>query len=419
MKRSLNSIKNILQKIWGFIPLTPAGFILLGAGFLLRHYYVFKKQDFLLLVLCTGIFIVLVLSLFQLLLTLMGFFLTYKKQTLGEVAGVTHQEVITNFKIKRLFFTPSIEAQVFWKQPANVFVTLTRKRGYYHESIVAKKRIEAQSITRQVRYRDLLGLVKFYFEFKTPQKIWIRPAAIKSPSPDTLKLFSVGDEFSHPEGAPVGDFVEMRRYTHGDPVKRILWKSYAKTRKLLVRTEEKAISQRKKTYAYLITGNQDEPAAQTAWMALEKDLLGMDFVFATDGTHTPTKNKEEAFKLVVSSSNATVPANNLDEFFNTETDANKSNCLIFASADKKNWVKAIYQLGPHFVKNLQVILSMDQFLIKAKTTSLKKWIVEVNEENQKQTFTTKEIYRDLKKHGVHVIVFDKTAGKVVPGSQLI
>ena len=58
-----------------------------------------------------------------------------------------------------------------------------------------------------------------------------------------------GDAVSHPAGRQEGELIEMRRYGPGDPLRHVLWKTYARTRRLLVRMHERAISPRPTTAA--------------------------------------------------------------------------------------------------------------------------------------------------------------------------
>ena len=76
-----------------------------------------------------------------------------------------------------------------------------------------------------------------------------------------LHLPNEGDESAHPAGALAGDYVDMRRYAPGDPQRFILWKAFAKSRKLLIRTPERAESNEPAVALVLLTTQQDRAAA--------------------------------------------------------------------------------------------------------------------------------------------------------------
>src|SRR5437773_8099985 len=89
-----------------------------------------------------------------------------------------------------------------------------------------------------------------------------------------LRSLAGGEEISHPLGELTGDRVDMRRYVAGDPLKLALWKIYARTGVLMVRTPERAIAPTLRVAAYLPSAIGDEPAAAAARVAIQRGLLG-------------------------------------------------------------------------------------------------------------------------------------------------
>ena len=112
-----------------------------------------------------------------------------------------------------------------------------------------------------------------------------------------------GELLSHPDGKPLGDLLEMRRYAPGDPLKLVLWKLYARSGQLLVRTPERAISTDCKTVHYLVAAEGDEPAAGICRAALlNHQATGV--LFGTDGDEPPTSDTEDAVAQLARSSAA-------------------------------------------------------------------------------------------------------------------
>ena len=69
-----------------------------------------------------------------------------------------------------------------------------------------------------------------------------------------LTSLTGGEEFPHPMGLEDGDRVELRRYVPGDSARFIHWKVFGRTRKLMVRVPERALSRARRTVAYLVAG---------------------------------------------------------------------------------------------------------------------------------------------------------------------
>ncbi len=129
------------------------------------------------------------------------------------------------------------------------------------------------------RVSDLLGLCQMVFERQLNSPLQILPSVGKLAQQPLISQWVGGDEFSHPCGDPQGDRVDMRQYTPGDSPRTILWKVYARTRRLMVRIPERALATRPRTCAYLVTGSQDEAAAALCRVMLEGNLLGPEWRF--------------------------------------------------------------------------------------------------------------------------------------------
>ena len=99
-----------------------------------------------------------------------------------------------------------------------------------------------------------------------------------------------------------GDRVELRRYVPGDSARFIHWKVFGRTRKLMVRVPERALSRARRTVAYLVAGAHDEAAAAAARAAIEEEALGTDWQFAADGSPEATSDRSEAIHKVMASS---------------------------------------------------------------------------------------------------------------------
>ncbi|MBM4320370.1 MAG: DUF58 domain-containing protein, partial [Deltaproteobacteria bacterium] len=151
-----------------------------------------------------------------------------------------------------------------------------------------------------------------------------------------------GDGISHPQGRPRGDLVELRRYHPGDPLRYLLWKVFARTRRLIVRAPEQAVIPAQRTLAYLIAGVDDEPAAAAARLALEAGALGSDWLFGADGTAQPTSALDQALRAVARSA-AVSPEQRaaLGGFLAATRGSTASRLVLFAPAASIDWLDGV------------------------------------------------------------------------------
>jgi hypothetical protein len=78
----------------------------------------------------------------------------------------------------------------------------------------------------------------------------------------------------------------------------ILWKTFAKTRQLMVRSPEQAISPARRTIAYLVAGKGDEAAAGVARAAMEAGSFGSSWVLGADGVPWVAEDRGRALELL-------------------------------------------------------------------------------------------------------------------------
>ena len=123
-----------------------------------------------------------------------------------------------------------------------------------------------------------------------------------------LQALASGEGIAHPAGRPEGDRMEMRRYVPGDSPRHILWKAFARSRPLEVRTPERSVQRARRTLAYLVAGPDDEAAAAAARVALESSALGEAWLFGADGTDAPTDRLDAALRAIARSAGAREPA---------------------------------------------------------------------------------------------------------------
>ena len=158
-----------------------------------------------------------------------------------------------------------------------------------------------------------------------------------------LRAHAGGDELSHPAGDKIGDRIDIRRYQPGDPLKWVLWKIFARTGEMMVRTPERAISPSVRILAYLPSTSHDEPAAAAARVAVTSQLFGAEWRFRADGADRTAVEGEAALAQIVESRSATAngkgQAQGLTNFLNEEAETGRSRLILFVPAVNGPWLE--------------------------------------------------------------------------------
>ena len=188
-----------------------------------------------------------------------------------------------------------------------------------------------------------------------------------------IQPLAAAEGLPHPMGAPEGDRMEIRRYVPGDSVRNIMWKTFARTRQLNVRTPEKSIDRARKTVAYLLTGHDDEAAAAAARVALESEVLGTGWLFGADGTAEPAESLEAALAAIARSRSFRLHSSNggsqdngkgtaasgLTAFLGRQGVRGETHCMVFAPARPGTWTADALAATRNFSGAVSFILGTD------------------------------------------------------------
>ncbi len=214
--------------------------------------------------------------------------------------GVERQLLITGLRIPRRRWP--LASEPTWKlstPPAQVECSETNRSR--REGIRPKERGHDETITREVLIEDLFGLWSFRHSVSAPARIVILPATGHLDPAQIQACLASGDLLAHPLGKAEGDRVDYRTYNRSDPARMILWKVYARTRELLVRTQEPSRTPDARPLVYLVTGSRDDAAAGAARVLMESGILGDGARFAADGQPSPVEDAEAALEVIVRS----------------------------------------------------------------------------------------------------------------------
>ncbi len=297
-------LRTALRTAVDLFPLTPLGLLVLaGCAFALLGYGI-RRTDLVLLVigavgLALGALAVLVVGA-----TALGVYLVLRKRTGGETLRLEcGYPTRTGFSISNLWYVPLVKVRWDWVAP-EAKVTLIPLRRRLHEEIVPARRGVYDAIVRRVEVSDAFGLTRVAFKATEQRALRLAPSMGSLKQMHVVRSIAGGDNVSHPAGPPEGERADMRHYAPGDPIKFVLWKVFARSRQLVVRTPERAISPVRQTVAYLVAGDGDEPAAGAARVAVDSGALGSEWVLGADGNDGLAKTAPQALEVLAKSAHA-------------------------------------------------------------------------------------------------------------------
>lgn len=234
---------------------------------------------------------------------------------------------------------PFLVLSVSWTSPERVEAELRGSAGL--ERVCPSRRGRFSGVTRRFRLEDQLGLTAVSWTERAPGQTTILPARAPVNSPSAVVGMVGGEDLSDPFGRPAGDRVDMRKYGHGDSPRMILWKTYARTRKLFVRIPERAVETAPRICAYLVASDDDEPAATLARTVLEKGMLGPAWRFGADGAE-PAEDLPGALEaLAVSGSTPEGTPSGLGAFLDGAAADGFGACLLFLPYREGSWTAGV------------------------------------------------------------------------------
>ena len=279
------------KRLFVALPFTIKGLILLAICSWSFYSLGLPKEDLVISILCSSVTaLVLLLSIFTLAI---GMKLRSKISfSLGFSESTTYSK--TKNWLSLLAENSSIPAFYNLK----VICNFTPNETVTSELIISGQSIESRhcAINTSFPHRGFWQLNNFKIEFSDAlgltQKVW-KQAHKKTirvlPLPVEIQALSLrassakpGDEYNLPKERS-GDPFDIKQYEPSDGVRRILWKTYARTKQLFVRRPELAIIPEGEVAIYLIAAKDDDHVA-SACMQQIKNLFENDLlvIFGTD-----------------------------------------------------------------------------------------------------------------------------------------
>jgi hypothetical protein len=204
------------------------------------------------------------------------------------------------FSVSSLWWVPFVTVRWKWLSPLATVRAVSERRRLHEESTPARRGLYEQ-VVRRVEIGDPFGLARCAFRVTDPRAVRALPSVGALKRVEVVRTLAPGEEISNPKGGPDGERADMRAYAPGDPIKFILWKVFARTGDLVLRSPERAFSPAKQTTAYLVTGVGDEAAAGVARLLVETNSLGSKWVLGADGSDEEARGPQQAMELIARS----------------------------------------------------------------------------------------------------------------------
>ncbi len=413
-------------------PFTWVGGLIVAASAVALFHYGLGRIDLILL----GVGAVgLGVGALSLLLTVLAAVLCRRAARKLENSTVEHRSLecgywaATGFSIPSFWYLPFVSVRWSWEEPL-ALVRVKRKRGRAHEEVFGQRRGETKQIVRRFDVGDIFGLCKITFRSTQSSEIRMMSWVGALRQMHVLRGLASGDDISHPEGPPQGDRYDMRHYVPGDPIRFILWKVFAKTRQLVIRTPERAISQARQTAVYMVADSSDEPAAGAARMAVDFGAFGGDWVLGADGSEGVATSREKALDLLVRSAGVSEAraGGGLSSFLNTAAAGSMARAVVFVPPRPGPWLgrvqKAVAGVGGTRIQFIVGIDGLDGVVGLGKPQS--RWMREhhpgLEHGAQRNTLfaaaSASELGEVLRGLGHNVLVVDRMRGHIFTAAQL-
>lgn len=408
-----------VQRVWDYVPVSVMGLVVtalaawgvwgIGEG----------SADFVIYAAGACALALVAVAVLTVCLASLALFLAVRHRPSGVpetlMAGV---EATTTFRCPTLRFWPLVQVETQVLSPPGVSVVLEPDGATLIERVTPGERGRWEHVVRRFAVTDVFGFASFAFRIRWTQPVRIIPALGRADMELAVRR-ATSDGFSHPSGKPIGELVEMRRYTYGDPLRHVIWKTFARDRTLMVREAEKAIAPRPAMVAFFVAAPLDDPSAATARLFLDNDLLGADFMFMAEGAPGPTASRAEALEQVIrSSAHRGTQADGLAALFRVVDRARLDNLVIFAPASDGPWVDKVLALTRRLPMPPMIVLTVDGPLDAVRRSALSRFLWEHDDATDPTLRALPELHDRLRAANADVRVIHRPTGARLHAAQI-
>jgi len=320
----------------------------------------------------------------------------------------------TAFVAPPTWFVPLVRCTWEWEEPEHCEVLPVSGFGGVAEDVRARGRGVHGRVVRRVIVEDAFGLSRLAFRILETAELVVLPNAGQLRQMPVVRSLAGGDDVPHPLGLPEGDRVDMRRYAPGDPVRLVLWKTYARTRQLLVRMPERALVPARRTVGYLVAGDGDEPSAAAARVAVESGALGRDWVFGADGSPIPTGELDEALQRIAASAASRDEGGlGLERFLREADRFGSARAVLFVPPRPGPWIDRVVAVAARRPGGVEAVVGTDGVLRRGLGGTLSRLLLRAGRRGLSPTARElDEVLTRLARGRVAALLVDRTTGRV-------
>ncbi len=397
------------------VPITTFGLGVATTAFLGERYFAEPEGDFMLRVLAYTCLALVVLSVVGVVVAR----LRWKRAQVGShrpaVTGEAERGEVVAGEFSLLGRLVGLRTTVEWVSPAGPSARLAPRGSRVEERVRFDGRVGVDDVERRWTLQDPFGLARLRWSEPRAQTVSIAPWLGHLARCPALTSLAQGDVVSHPLGPTAGDRIDLRPYQPGDPLRLVAWKVYARTGELDVRVPERALAPHVRTAAYLVASPDDEASAAAAWVAVERGLLGPDWIFGADGAE-PTADVDQARQAILrSAAHRDRSAAGLAVFLRELEKTGPLHVILFVPGRPGPWLESCArEAGPDF----SVVIGVDD--VRASAVSGRSWWRREDPDPGRRIVVEpaelQGVIDAFRRKGSGVVALRRTDGKVLAGS---
>lgn len=401
------------QRALDYFPITPLGLLVGALSSAALYTIAYPTMDLVVLVLGWAMLALLAAAVLGVILgTIRLRFAARRLVRGGEEKLETGRMLPTGVTLPSLLLVPMVRVWWAWESPgADVAV---EHQGFFllREEASLRARGYVRGVRRRIVVEDVFGLSRLAFRSDDPVQLTVLPHAGGLREMPVLVSLSGGDDFPHPMGVDDGDRVEIRRYAPGDPARFIHWKVFSRTRKLMVRMPERALTRARRTVAYLVAGARDEATAAAARVAIETGALGPDWVFGADGTPGEASEPGPALERVIRSVTASENgAAGLRAFVDRAEKAGPAALVLFVPPEPGPWLDRVVALLKVRTGRSKVVVATDAISTPRPRSWLRRLLFRAPERIGTTAEGLDRVTRAIAATRVEMVVVDRQSGR--------
>lgn len=406
----------ILRRVADLFPLTPLGLFVTGGAAAALVYLAYPALDLVWLVIGYAALGLVAVAVLAVLVGAVWLKLATRARPHGEVERRTMEtgrSLPTGFSAPTLLLLPLVQLDWTWERPADAEVAIQKRfLGRMREKVKLASRGHVRGVRRRMVVQDAFGLARLAVRQDDPEELTVLPHAGKLGDSPMLVSLAGGDERPHPMGVADGDRVELRRYVPGDPARFIHWKVFGRTRKLMVRVPERALSPSRRTVAYQVAGPGDDASAAAARVAVESGVFGPDWRFGADGTAGDTDRTDEAVERIVRSADARdAGGRGLEAFLRRAERAGPASAVIFVPPRPGPWLAPVVASVKARAPRTRFVVATDGVDAAPPTPWWRRVLLLPGEREGTPARELEEVVQTLSGTRAEVIVLDRASGR--------